>query len=128
MDALNFSKVVPEWMNKEFFEKVVRQMEKDPKAVVEDLQVGEGSKPGENFGSSLYRAVITFKSKFTKDPKTISTIIKVKLTVPPEFADMQEFIDESPLFRNEMEMYGKVLPEIQSLWLSMGDNDMLCPK
>lgn len=84
--------------------------------------------PGDNFASSLFRVTISFKSKFTKgETKTLSLIVKVQMTTGLEGAHM-DFLKDSPLFRNEMEMYGKILPDIQSLWLSVGDKDLLFPK
>lgn len=127
MDALNFAKVVPSWMEQTFFEKVVREMEKDQNAKVENFTVSAGSKPGDNFASSIFRGKIEFKSKFTQGKsKFISVIIKTQIM--GGFEGMHDFLRESPMFRNEMDMYSRVLPEIKSLWLSVGDKDLLCPK
>lgn len=127
MEMFNFAKNIPEWMDQSFFDKVVRHMEKDPQATVEEFNVAAGSTPGDNFASSLYRGTITYKSKFTKDEsKKLSLIIKAEMNAP--LPEMESFFQNSPLFRNEMEMYGKVLPEVQSLWLSVNDKDLLCPK
>lgn len=128
MDMLNFAKTTPPWMNQSFFEKVIRHREHDPQAQVEEFTVGAGTKPGDNFASALFRGVITYKSKFTKNAsQSISLIIKTEI-VTALGDGHANFIKDSPLFRNEIEMYGKVLPQIQSLWLSVGDNDLLCPK
>lgn len=123
----NFAKAAPAWMDQSFFEKVIRQMEADPKAELQEFVVSAGSKPGDNFASSIFRGSITFKSKFTKaESKVVSVIIKTEML--EALPGLKEFVAESPLFRNEMEMYDKVLPEIQSLWLSVNDNDSLCPQ
>lgn len=124
MEDLMMSKVPPSWLDESFFEKIVRQMEKDPQATVQDFKLTPATKVGENFLSSVFRGVVTFKSKFTKEPKTISTFIKVQLQFPPELAHFQN----EAFFKNEMEMYGNVLPEIQSLWSAAGDKEILCPK
>lgn len=80
MDAFNFAKSAPSWMDDRFFEKVVREMEKDPQAMVENFSISAGSKPGDNFASSIFRAQISFKSKFTKaETKSISVIIKTQI-------------------------------------------------
>ena len=127
MDAFNFAKTVPDWMDRTFFEKVVQEMEKDSEAKVENFNVSAGSNPGDNFASSIYRGKIDFKSKFTgNETKSISVIIKTQIINGIE--GMQDFVKESPMFRNEMEMYNEVLPEIQTLWQSVGDKDLLCPK
>lgn len=49
MELFNFAKTVPEWMNQSYFEKVVRHLEKDLKAVVLDLNVAAGR----SFGRDL---------------------------------------------------------------------------
>lgn len=125
-ELFNFAKNVPEWMNQSYFEKVVRQLEKDPKAEVTDFSVAAGSKPGDNFASSIFRAKISYKSKYTKEVKTISTIVKTQMI--QGLAEIHDLLKDAPFFRNEMEMFGKVLPEIQALWLSVGDKSPLCPK
>lgn len=122
-ENFNFAKVTPEWMNKSYFEMVVRKMENDSQAQLLELEVSAGSKPGDNFASSIFRASIVFKSKFTKgEAKKLSVIIKTQMV------GAEEVLVESPLFRNEMEMYGKVLPAIKSLWESVGDEDILSPR
>jgi hypothetical protein len=125
---MDLAKIIPDWMNQSFFEKVVRQMEKDQQASVSNFDISAASKPGENFASAVFRASITFKSKFTKTDKTISVIIKTKPSLGPEMAAYAAILDAAPFFRIEMELYGKVLPDIQSLLLSAGDKDILSPK
>jgi hypothetical protein len=128
MEALNFAKSVPDYLDEKYFDKVVRHIEKDPNAKVSTFEVSQGSAPGQNFGSALYKGKITFKSKYSKDEKTISVIIKAKPIIGPELSEWAEMAENSPLFRTEMEMYGKVLPEMQSLLISAGDKDLLSPK
>lgn len=126
--SVNLAAVIPEFLDEKFFDKVIRQMEKDPNAKVSDFEISEGSKPGENFASAVFRATVTFKSKYTTEYKTISVIIKTKPILGPEMAAWTEIIEKSPFFRNEMAIYGKILPDIQSLLLSAGDKDVLSPK
>lgn len=114
----------PAWLDRSFFEKVVRHMENDPQAQLQDFNLDAGSRFGDNFSSSVFRVSVTFTSKFAKEPKTISTIVKVELQFPPELSHLVK----KQYFRNEVEMYGKVLPEIQSLWLSADDKEILAPK
>lgn len=121
---MNMNKVPPTWLDQSYFEKVIRQLEKDPQATVLDFKLTPGSKAGDNMLSSVFRGAITFTSKFTKEPKTISTFIKVQLQFPPELAHFQNPV----YFRNEMEMFGKVLPEVQALWSAAGDKEILAPK
>lgn len=127
MDVFNFAKTIPTWMDQSFFEKVIRQMENDPEAEVKSFNIRAGTTPGENFSSSLYRGVITYSSKFTEaETKVISVIIKTEIieTLP----GLTEFLKDSPLFRNEIEMYDRVLPSVQELWLSVNNSETLSPK
>jgi Ecdysteroid kinase-like family len=100
MDAFNFAKSVPSWMDQGFFERLVREMEKDSEARVEKFNVTAGSKPGDNFASSIFRGKVVFQSKFTRgETKCISVIIKTQIMGGSE--GMQDFLRESPLFRND---------------------------
>ena len=126
--AVNLAANVPEYLDEKYFDKVVRHIEKDSNAKVSNFEINSAVKPGENFASAVFRAKVTFKSKFAKDGKTISVIIKTKPILGPELAAWSEIIEKAPFFRNEMEIYGKILPEIQSLLLSAGDKDVLSPK
>lgn len=125
MEALiKLSQIPPDWLGQNFFEKVVRAMENDPEATVEKFNVNPGSKPGDNFASAIFRASIIFKSKLTDGSKTISTIIKVQPKYPPELAHLLNFT----LFKTEIAMYEEVLAEISTLWKSVGETDVLCPR
>mgnify|MGYP002655305108 CR=1 FL=1 len=125
---VDLTKNIPDWLDQIFFEKVVRQMEKDANAKVLNFDIAPAQKAGENFASAVFRGKITFTSKYAKEAKTISVIIKVKPVLGPEMAYYAEILDRSPFFPNEMALYGKILPDIQSLLLSAGDKDILSPK
>lgn len=125
---VDLAAIVPDFLDEKLFNKVVAQVEKDPNAKVSSFEISPGSKPGQNFGSAIFRAKLTFKSKYAKEDKTISVIIKVKPILGPEMAAWTEIIEKAPFFRIEMSLYGKVLPDIQSLLLSAGDKDILSPK
>lgn len=127
-DLFSFSQNIPSWIDQRFFEKIVQHMENDSEARVCDFNINAGSKLGDNFASLIFRSTITFESKFTDGKeKSISVIIKTQMASALG-EEQYDFLSESPLFQTEMDMYSKVLPEIQSLWLSAGDKDLLCPK
>jgi hypothetical protein len=129
---MHLAKIIPEWINQSFFEKVIRQMEKDQQASVFNFDIAAVSNFEENFASAVFRASITFKSKYTKTDKTdktISVIIKTKPSLGPEYnTEYAALLKSAPFSRNEMELYDKILPDIQSLLLSAGDKDILSPK
>lgn len=128
MALFDLSGVVPEYLNQTFFEKVIRHSEKDAQAKVVSFDIKPASKPGENFASAVFRASITFTSKYAKTEKTISVIIKSKPILPPGMEQWAAILDKAPFFSTEMALYGKILPDIQSLLLSAGDKDVLSPK
>lgn len=103
-------------------------MEKDERATVESFEIGPAGKPGENFASAVFRAKVIYASKYSKSEKTISFILKVKPILGPELEMFAETYEKSPFFPIEMAMYGRVLPQIQSLLSTAGDNDVLSPK
>lgn len=126
--VLNLAANIPPFLDQTFFDKVIRHAEKDVNAKVTKFELSAGSKPGENFASAIFRASITYKSKYTQGEKTMSVIIKTKPILGPEMAAYAEILEKSPFFRNEMALYGKILPDIQLLLLSAGDKDILSPK
>lgn len=125
---VNLTENIPSFLNQTFFEKVIRHAEKDANAAVSSYDIEPAMKPGENFASAVFRASITFTSKFVRDDKTISVILKTKPVLGPEMSSYSEVIERSPFFQNEMAVYGKILPDIQALLLSAGDKDILSPK
>jgi len=124
MGTFNMSATMPSWMDQEFFEKVIRHAEKDPKAEVFEFEVTPATKPGDNFASAVYRGLIKYKSKYTIEVKSLSVIMKVEADFPPEMKGFKE----SSFFNTEIEMYSKVLPDIEALWQSIGDKEILFPK
>lgn len=128
VDMVNLTEVIPSFLDQAFFEKVIRHAEKDANAKVSSFDIQPAMKPGENFASAVFRASITFQSRFVKEDTTISVILKTKPVLGPEMAAYAEVIDKAPFFDNEMALYGKILPDIQSLLSSAGDKDILSPK
>jgi hypothetical protein len=128
MATFDLTKNIPEWMNQDFFEKVIRHKENDQTAKVIKFEITPASKPGENFASALFRSKVIFSSKYSMDEKAISLIIKAKPVLGPELANFTEIYEKSPFFRIEIAMYGKVLPEIESLLSTASDKDILSPR
>ncbi|XP_070509090.1 uncharacterized protein [Chironomus tepperi] len=126
MDALNFAKEVPTWLNQELFDKAIRSYQSDPQAKVTSFDIKAATKPGENFASAVFRAAIKFTSKYSKDEKEMSVIIKTQ----PVNVDLpgMDHMRDTTLFETEIAVYTKVLDKIQELITSVGYNDIMCPK
>lgn len=105
----------PKWLDKTFFENVIKSHTKDVKAVVKNFSIMAGSNFGENYASEILRAVINY-STIKCGEESISVIIKVK---PKESGD----IDAERMFSYEMKMYGETLIDINRLLLKASDND-----
>ena len=122
---MSFDELVPPpWMDKIFFEKVIRHHEKDVEAEVINFVITPGSNKAEHFASILFRCALTFSSKFHKNGN-VSLIIK---TMPHEEGFKKDMLEDAPVFKTEMKMYGEILPEIENLLKSIGDDGKLCPK
>lgn len=110
-----------DFLNKAFFEKVIRSYIKDDKAEVIEFTIQSGSKAGESFASDLLRASIIYR-KVESDAESISVIVKVM----PEKAGGE--IDGKRLFMTEMKMYGHSLIDINRVLVSAGDTIKLFPR
>jgi hypothetical protein len=126
MDALNFAKHIPPWLDQSLFEKAFRSYESDQTARVHSFDLKPATQPGENFASAVFRGSVRFSSKYTKGEKEISVIVKsqpVGVEIPNA-----EFMQDDGLFRTEIAMYTGVLPQINALLESVGEKDVMCPK
>jgi hypothetical protein len=126
MDALNFTKHIPPWLDQAPFEKAFRSYEKDPAAKIHSFDLKAATQPGENFASAVFRGSVSFSSKYTKGEKVISVIIKTQ----PIGVDLPgaEHLQDTTLFETEIGVYNDVLPAIQSLLQSVGESDLMSPK
>lgn len=106
------SKTAPNWLDRDFFSRVIRSHASDETAILLNFSIRSGSKAGENFASDLYRVTINYSKKtFTKQPtnELISVIVKVL----PKNEDVD--IDNHRMFQNEMRMYGECLVDIDKV-------------
>lgn len=126
MEAYNFTKTIPSWLNQELFDTAIRNFESDPQAKVKNFDIKAASQPGENFASAVFRASVKFTSKFQKDMKELSVIIKTQ-PVGIDLPDM-DHLKDTTLFETEMAMYASILSQIQELMKIAGYEDVMCPR
>jgi len=126
MDALDFSKQIPSWLDQDLFDKAIRSFEADPQAKINNFDIKPATKPGENFASAVFRATIRFISKYQVDEQEVSVIIKTQ-PVNVDLPNMDHLKDPT-LFKNEIEVYTNVLEKIQELITSVGYPDIICPR
>lgn len=117
--------ISPEWMDRDFFEKVLRKSEDDQSIKVLTFKIEPASKANEHFASIIFRAKITFSQKL-KNESEISIIIKTKPFLDGIKKEM--FGDDCTIFEIETKMYLEILPEIQKLINLSGDKSTLAPK
>ena len=127
MDALNFAKNIPPWLDQELFERAFRSSDNDPQAQVHSFEVKQAVQPGENFASAIFRGAISYSSKYTNGaPKDVSVIIKTQ-PVGVDLPNM-EHLNDPTLFINEIAVYTEILPQIKTLLESVGETDILNPR
>ncbi|KAL7042893.1 hypothetical protein ACKWTF_001324 [Chironomus riparius] len=114
------SKTVPDWLDKDFFTKVIRNYTNDEAAILVSFSIRSGSNAGENFASDLFRVTLNYsktprsstaggKNLFSRNIETISVIVKSL----PVNEDVD--IDNHRMFQNEMRMYGESLVDIDRI-------------
>ncbi|XP_070498826.1 uncharacterized protein [Chironomus tepperi] len=125
MDVLDFSKDLPSWLDQDLFDQAIQSYESDPQAKVTSFELKSATTPGENLASAVFRATIKFTSKFSKDEKEMTMIIK---THPATSDSAIESLSETSMFKSETAMYLNVLNKIQDLFNNAGYEDKLCPR
>lgn len=114
----------PPWINKDFFTTVVKHHSSDVNASVIDFVIKPSLSPlGEHFVSSMFRVEINFSTTL-QAVNTLSVVIKI----PPTNGAQVDFVESSPLFVTEQEMYKGPLDEIKTLLDSVGDFSHIQPK
>ncbi|XP_055706899.1 uncharacterized protein LOC129803990 [Phlebotomus papatasi] len=116
--------IPPTFLNKHFFEDVLRDTENDKDLEITKFEMIPGTKPGEHFLSIMFKAVISYTSK----GKEISSRPFVVKTLPTEDSTKKDMLSTMPVFDRETEMYTKVLPEMKKIMESIGDHDEIAPR
>lgn len=112
----------PKWMNHGFFTNVIRHHTSDRKATVSNFIIKPSLTVGENFTSAIFRVSIDYLTRENK--KSLAVIVKRT----PTSGIQADFIQNSPLFEIEMDMYNGPLIEIENLLRSVDDYSNIQPK
>ncbi|XP_058063031.1 uncharacterized protein LOC131212951 [Anopheles bellator] len=108
----------PSWMDRAFFEKVLRHSERDSTLAVTGCRIVPGTKPGDHFASIIFRAIVTHN----KSPAEVSLIVK---TLPFEDGLKKDLLDDGYVFETETLMYTEIVPAMHKLLRSVGDQTVL---
>ncbi|XP_036340931.1 uncharacterized protein LOC118750316 [Rhagoletis pomonella] len=115
----------PDWLNKEFFEKILKSEESD-NVKVTDLELRPGTLKNDHYASVMFRAKLSYSvdSQPTVEKRN-SFILKVQ-----PFADgtKKDLLSELHTFTTEIRMYTEVLPVIERELRQYGDETILGPK
>ncbi|KAL5291259.1 hypothetical protein ACFFRR_010581 [Megaselia abdita] len=114
--------IAPEWMNKDFFEKILRV--EDDSIEIQDLITKPGSSKGDHYGSVMYRSIVTYNTKTEKNVEK-SFIIK---TVPFVEGVKKDMFEGTDMFDIEIKMYNEVLPKFEKMLKSVNDDTQLWGK
>lgn len=96
------------WLDQDFFTKALRSAYNDPDIEVGQISLRVGTHDGDNYISSVYRSICSYRSKnkITPHLEMIVKLISAKMSPSLE--------DEIP-FKVETTMYEQIVPEIQKL-------------
>lgn len=118
---------IPSWMNKVFFNDVVKHHFSDGSANVIDFTIKPALHPTENVVSSIFRVAIKF-STVTLSKNFLSVVIKI----PPTANNQADFVENvvNSIYKNELDMYKEEGPlnKMKNLLESAGDFCQIQPK
>ncbi|XP_055854233.1 uncharacterized protein LOC129917984 [Episyrphus balteatus] len=120
----NFNKdelEAPGWMNKSFFEEVLKKCENTDSVSVTDINMSPATAKGDHYASIMFRGKITYNSNLGKG-LTKSLIIKAMPQVEGHKMDM---LQESYIFETEIAMYSETIPKLEAELRKIGDNTVL---
>ncbi|XP_059611344.1 uncharacterized protein LOC132258198 [Phlebotomus argentipes] len=102
--------IVPEYINRSFFEQVLKCGFKlqDFKLLNYDIQFG--CAPGENYCSTIYRVVINYQDKDGKE-KRVQCIVKFLLN-----SDLgKQLMARSKVYEKEVDMFDRIFPKLSNI-------------
>lgn len=114
------------WINKEFFEKILQKEIDNFKSVL-GYTLKSALKLGENYASEMIRANVNYAIKSCDSEnksETISFIIKAALLNQ----QLKNELDELNVFQKEIVIYRDILPAVQKLLQSIGDDSKFSAK
>lgn len=111
--------VIPEFLNKGFFEKALRSGFNNSAINITELIITMGSSAGDNYCSEIYRATIVYGHSGVKGIK-ISLIVKAM----PYMEHRGPLLEDLEVFDKEVAMYTKTIPAMSQLL----NDEYLCAK
>lgn len=110
---------VPDWLNNHFFQKIVRNSEKNSNISVSTVEFSSASKVGDNYGSMTYRVRVNYSLPSSSSLKNTPTSLIVKML---PFTSKQKCFSSARGFNAEMRMYTTFIPALEQTLRSIGDD------
>lgn len=102
------AKTMSKWLDQEFFTKALRSGYNDPNIEVGQISLRMGTHDGDNYISSVYRSICSYRSKNKITPHLEMIVKLISAKMSPTLQD------EVP-FKVEVAMYEEIVPEVQKL-------------
>lgn len=121
MEEVSDIEAIYPWLTTKLFTRIVQKVVPDNIIYVQKYTVKAALAKGENFGSQMLRATVTYTTDVTDSPSDIRFIIKAALSD----ANLRAVIDESQVFQKEIVNFEYILPEVYRLLESVDDHTKL---
>ncbi|GAB0088771.1 LOC111604862 [Sergentomyia squamirostris] len=117
----------PSWLSSDFFRTILQNNKNFPKSsdavCVDGIHIEPATSIGDNFMSTMYRVLVKYHFG-DDDIKTLSLIVKLM----PESSVVEKIAESYNAFPKEAEMYSKIIPGLEEIWLRVGQPVQFGPK
>ncbi|XP_053958485.1 uncharacterized protein LOC128863379 [Anastrepha ludens] len=111
----------PEWMNDDFFLKVLTSCEgKGTKIKVRSAKISPASMKGDHYASVIFRAQLDYELEGVHKSKSL-----IMKTMPENDGHKNEMLGKTDIFEKEIIMYTEVLPRFEKILRAVGDDTVL---
>lgn len=117
----DYSKKFP-WINNEFVQNLIEKTTNDKNVILKSFFTENALRGGENFSSYMLRLKASFHHR--NEEKEQIFILKIG----QDFEEFAVVCEESALFEKEIEIYTKILPELENLLQSIGQHCQFAPR
>ncbi|XP_055916493.1 uncharacterized protein LOC129949210 [Eupeodes corollae] len=113
--------ISPDWLNKDFIEKILKDYEKDDRIKVLSLDITPATLNNDHYGSVMYRTKIQYNNSKNKNIP-LSLVVK---TMPENDSPKKDMLSDTFLFRTEIRMYSETIPKMEAILRKYGDDTIL---
>lgn len=110
---------LPEFLTKEYLINVLQKYEKTDDIKVKEFNCTPAVAAGNNYASMLLRASV----QYTKNDQNVEKSLIIKTT--PSDPELAKSVEQYGVYKREILMYDRILPQYHKLLESVGDNEKL---